>query len=94
MPAKHALVATADASRYLKRLCRHFSHKVDVTWDDHQGDVAFAMGQCRLEARDEGLSIHCQAGDEAALEQVGQIVAVHLEGFARNETLTVVWTAA
>ena len=35
----HAEVATANASRYLQQLCKHFGHKVEASFDEKAGIV-------------------------------------------------------
>ena len=41
MPISQARVPTAEASRYLKQLCRHWSHKFPVEATDAAGTVPF-----------------------------------------------------
>lgn len=91
MLEKNATVITTDASRYLKRLCKHFNHKVEAEWDDHRGLVHFPMGDCHMAATDGALDIRCRAEGVEALDQMGEIVSSHLERFAHKDDLTVVW---
>lgn len=93
MPAMTAQVTTDQASRYLNRLCKHFSHKVPATWDGHHGRLDFDIGQCRLEAGNERLVLHCQARDQGLLAELGQVVASHLERFAAGAVAAVQWQA-
>ncbi|MBL3555832.1 MULTISPECIES: DUF2218 domain-containing protein [Marinobacter] len=91
MPAKHAVVNTDDAARYLKRLCKHFSHKIEATWSDSQGRLEFDIGRCRLQAATTGLELHCEAPDQQQLDQLGEVVASHLIRFAGGEVDAVHW---
>ncbi|PSF05227.1 DUF2218 domain-containing protein [Marinobacter fuscus] len=91
MPVMHAEVSTVDASRLINRLCKHFRHKIDARWDETEGFLTFAMGSCKLTARDSTLEMSCQAGSEAERDQVGDIVATHLVRFAGGEVEQVTW---
>lgn len=91
MPAKSAVVNTDDATRYLKRLCKHFSHKIDASWDDSQGRLEFDIGQCRLRAGTAGLELYCEAPDQQQLDQLGEVVTSHLIRFAHGDIEAVHW---
>ncbi|GAA6131695.1 DUF2218 domain-containing protein [Halopseudomonas sabulinigri] len=98
MPAKQAQVRTANASRYITRLCKHFAHKVESSWDEQQGVTDFPFGRCVMQAGEVQLELHCSAEDDALLERVCWVVADHLERFSvaveKGEGLTVEWQAA
>ena len=87
----HALVKTPKATRYLKALCNHFSHKVTAEHDESQGKVLFGFGTCEMSAADDTLAFHVQADDEANFNRVKAVVADHLERFSGEEALQVVW---
>lgn len=95
MHAKQAEVQTSHASRYIKRLCKHFAHKVEAQWDDQQGVTDFPFGRCVMHASSSGLSLHCSAPEEAALERTCLVVADHLQRFSvaveQGAPLTVEW---
>ena len=87
----HAHVATQAASRYLQQLCKHFGHKVDVTFDERAGTVLFSIGTCRLAATEDGLVISLDAADADRLQQLRDVVESHLLRFAFRESLIVAW---
>lgn len=91
MPEMTARVTTGDASRLINRLCKHFSHKIDASWTDEEGHLVFSIGECRLEAQPGTLELTCQSPTEQELEELGQVVASHLERFAGGEMNTVRW---
>jgi hypothetical protein len=92
MPASHASVATEKPAPYMKQLCRHFGHKVDVSFDDERGSIALAMGRCELDATEPGLlQLRVEAEDAAGLERTQQVIGSHLERFGRRDELTVSW---
>ena len=82
--------STGHASLYLKKLCRHFSHKVETEFDDHQGAIHFPFGTCELSADATSLQLHCQA-DSDQLATLRDVIERHLVRFATRDTLTVNW---
>lgn len=40
--------ATAQASKYLQQLCKHFAHKVEVTYGAQSGSAALPPGPASL----------------------------------------------
>jgi hypothetical protein len=88
MPASHATVTTASASRYLQQLCKHWSHKFAVEFTPEQGMIPFdATRVCKLEASAEKLSLRVEAADDATLERTQGVVIDHLKRFAFREDL-------
>ena len=93
MPESHASVATEKPAPYMKQLCKHFGHKVEVSFDDERGTIVFAMGRCELDASEAGvLRMRAQAEDAASLERTEQVVGSHLERFGRRDELSVSWS--
>ena len=84
-------VQTAKASINLKKLCRHFSHKVPASFDDHRGEVQFPFGDAVLTAEGETLQIRIQATGEDELARAKDVVGGHLVRFATDENLQVEW---
>lgn len=51
MHAIEAAIPTAEASRYLQQLCKHWSHKLDVSFTPNDGRVLFSeQSVCLLNA--------------------------------------------
>jgi hypothetical protein len=96
MPASHATVATASASRYLQQLCKHWSHKFAVEFTPERGTIPFdATRICRLDASADALALHIEAADDATLERMQGVVIDHLKRFAFREDLDdVQWSKA
>jgi hypothetical protein len=88
-----ATVATPHASRYLQQLCKHFQHKLPVTFDPHSGQIVYSVGDCRLVAGEAVLTLLLMAQDPARLEQLQDVVARHLLRFAFREGVTIDWHA-
>ena len=91
MLKSRATVETTKASRYLKALCNHFNRRVEASYSDTQGTVAFEIGDCQMEATDNALIIMVQADSDEHFEQVKSVVGDHLIRFAPNEELTINW---
>jgi len=85
-------VPTQSASRYLQQLCKHWAHKMDVSFTPQEGTVPFKDGLCRFNADEGGLSIHIEAADNATTSRLGRVVIEHLQRFAfREELAAPVW---
>lgn len=77
--------ATDRASSYLQQLCKHFGHKVDVTFDAHSGTVALPVGPCHLSADGTTLRAEVSAADTAGLDRARHVIDDHLKRFAFRE---------
>lgn len=89
-----ATVETPRASRYLQQLCKHFAHKLPVTFDPQAGHIAFPMGDCRLAAGEGRLELTVDAHDAVDLDRLQDVVARHLVRFAFREDLQIDWRPA
>jgi hypothetical protein len=87
-------VPTAEASKYLQQLCKHFAHKLPTQFDEHAGSLDFPSGRATLKAESGLLTMKVEAKDEDALKSLEDVVARHLERFAFREKLEIVWTEA
>jgi hypothetical protein len=93
-PKSQAAITTEHASRYLQQLCKHFAHKLPVTFDEHAGEITFSIGDCLLRAEGDTLHLSLTAPDDAAMEELKDVVVRHLVRFAFREELRVEWQAA
>ena len=84
-------VATPEASRYLQRLCYHFSRKISVQYDSHQGEAQFPWGHCSLQAEGDMLSFVCSADNAEALARVRHAIDAHVALFSRKNPMVVAW---
>nr|WP_254429809.1 DUF2218 domain-containing protein [Ruegeria atlantica] len=84
---------TDTARKYLKQLCKHWSHKAEVSFDDNQGFVAFPDGdRVRLMATAESLSIEAETGPRGDLARWQHVIEAHLIRFAFRENLQIDWS--
>src|SRR5690606_19769978 len=85
---------TEHASRYLQQLCKHFGHKMQVSFDERAGEITFPFGHCAMAATDGQLHITLTARDHDTMERLTQVVVSHLVRFAFREELAFAWTPA
>jgi len=88
-----ATVATANPSRLINRLCKHWAHKLPVRHDEQGGEITLSIGECRLRAAKAGLEVQLHAANSAQLRQLQQVVADHLLRMASGEPLEFAWHA-
>ena len=86
---------TANASRYLQQLCKHWGHRFVVEFDPSRGRIEFdADTVCQLDAGPERLSVRLEAADPARAESMKQVVENHLKRFAFREDFRIAWDGA
>lgn len=100
-----AEVPTANGSRYLQQLCKHWAHNLAVEFDAREGRVTFprdARGAdwpdealVTMTAADDVLECRIDASAPGQLEALKGAVARHLDRFAfREAPLTFDWRDA
>jgi hypothetical protein len=86
---QHARVATDESARFMKQLCRHFGHKLEVEFDDRHGTIAFSKGRCDLTAEPGVLVLVTSAESEEDAATVADVIGSHLTRFGFKSGLTV-----
>lgn len=96
MPTSQARVQTAEASRYLQQLCRHWSHKFPVSATPEHGTVPFSEDRvCTFDAEPDALLMRIATSDPAGLTRLENVVSDHLMRFAFRESLgEITWSRA
>jgi uncharacterized protein len=93
MPTSTAHVKTEHGSRYLQQLCKHWSHRFTVEFDEKAGKVPFSDdAQVEFSAEPSALTMVLSVADAGNLERMQGVVADHLKRFAFREELDIVWT--
>lgn len=87
-------IPTEHASKYLQQLCKHFAHKLAVTFDEQAGSITFSIGECRLKTEGGALGIDLTAPNAEDMEQLKDVVIRHLVRFAFREELSPTWQDA
>jgi hypothetical protein len=90
-----ASVATANASKYLQQLCKHWEHNLSVSFDPDHGTVIFprdARGadwpgdaMVTFDATPDTLGVRIDATAEGQLDALKGALARHLDRFAFRE---------
>ena len=87
-----AIVATEHASRYLQQLCKHWSHKFEITFTPEHGDIVFTEGRhVTLDAAASALTLTLSAPDAEGMDKLEEVVANHIIRFAFREELVFNW---
>ncbi|HEY3725855.1 MAG TPA: DUF2218 domain-containing protein [Solirubrobacteraceae bacterium] len=86
-----AEVATEKPVPYMRQLCKHFGHKNEASFDDHNGYIQFDFGRCELQARGSRLELVVSAADQEAQERMERVIGSHLERFGKRDELQVDW---
>ncbi|NTF43966.1 MULTISPECIES: DUF2218 domain-containing protein [Rhizobium] len=87
-------VRTDHASRYLQQLCKHWSHRFEVEFNEAAGKVPFSPeSSLGLAANATSLIMTLTVEKSEDLERMQAVVADHLKRFAFREELDIAWTA-
>lgn len=86
-----ANISTASAARIMKRLCKHWSHKLQVSYDDEQGRVLFDPAVLNMQVSPQSLQATLSHADDDTLIRLQQVVADHLQRMAQPEVLVIEW---
>ncbi len=90
-----AIVSTANGSKYLQQLCKHWSHNLAVEFTAERGTVTFprdargadwpGKGVVTMVAHPETLECRIEASIQEQLEGLKGALARHLDRFAFRE---------
>lgn len=93
MATTKADVPTAHGEKYLKQLCSHWSHKLEIELEDGHGIVRFPEGVADMRSSADGLFVTIEADSAEVLDRLKGVVASHLDRFAfREAPLTFNWS--
>ena len=85
MPIVSAKVPTANASKFIQQLCKHWSHRLEVDFSEEKGVVRFPDAVVVLETESDTLSVTIDAPEKETVERMKGVVASHLDRFAFRE---------
>jgi uncharacterized protein len=90
----HGEALTADAARVMRRLCRHWSHKFEVRFDDHSGEIQINEVKLAMRVAPDRLQVSLEHPAGEIPERLPAVVAEHLIRMAGTEPpLQVDWRA-
>jgi hypothetical protein len=81
---------TANASRIMRRLCKHWSHKYPVQFDEQQGVIELTNVRCSMQALADRLDVQLESADVVPLRLTG-VVSEHMQRMAGEEQLVTSW---
>lgn len=84
-------VVDIDGGRMIKRLCKHFSHKIDAGWNESLGYIEFAMGFCDMTGSKDKLDFRCGADSEIELKEITDCISIHFARFSRRVECSLQW---
>jgi uncharacterized protein len=91
MPISRAEIVTESGETLIRRLCKHWAHKLEVEQSDQEGRVTFEGGTCLMQSEEGRLMVAIEALDEESLDRLEGVVASHLERMAGDEVLEIIW---
>ena len=86
-----AHVSTESGQLYLKKLCRHFAHKIPATVTGDQGIIEFPFGRCLIDTTEECMHFRMEVGEETQVPTAERVVGEHLQRMAPAEKLEIRW---
>ena len=76
-------------------MCKHWSPKFAVTFDESHGEIPLSLGTAVLDAGADALTVACTALEGGDLARLQQVVADYLDCFAfREAPLPFAWKPA
>lgn len=86
-----AIVHTRFGELYLKKLCRHFAHKVPATLIANQGRIEFPFGPCRIEVDAKQMHFSIDVLEDHDVVRAEDVVRDHLLRMANRDKPCVEW---
>ena len=84
-------VETVFGEPYLKRLCRHFAHKIPASVEGRHGAIEFPFGLCSIDVDDTSMHIRIEVDYPGNIDRAESVVADHLVRMANRDDPAVVW---
>ena len=90
MASSKTTLKSPRANRYLQQMCKHFGHKIPVTFTRLEGRIEFPFGTCLMTAEDDALSVIVE-GKNADIAKLEKVIGDHLARFAFRENPALIW---
>ena len=89
-----ASLTLADVNKVIKRLCKHFQHKVKVHTNMDVSLIEFGEGMCTMRADNHTLILVCESNEKEDLKAITDTMDRHIYAFCRDEALQLNWQDA
>ena len=89
-----ATVQTEFGDAYLKRLCRHFAHKIPAMNEGRTGRIEFPFGVCHIDVTDTEMRFRVEIDDPDHLDRAKRVLEDHLTRMANRDEPEFQWHAA
>lgn len=87
-----ARVATPNGGKYVRQICKHWSHKLETEINGDRGKVFFPTAVTAMDADETGITITISGEGRDDVEQLTGVVSSHIDRFAfREDPLTYDW---
>ena len=80
--------ATAHGAKYMRQLCKHLAHKIEVEVQETTAKAALPTGQALFWADETGLKVEITAEDIPAIIQARFVIDKHLVTFAFRDNFS------
>ncbi|TCU98530.1 DUF2218 domain-containing protein [Paracandidimonas soli] len=91
MPQSIARYITNEPARLILRLCKHWGHRFEVSFDDSQGEVWFDPVRCRMRVVDDGLDVVLEGPDTEGVRRMAPIFDNHIRRMNREPLSEPAW---
>ena len=91
MEVTEATVDLDQPGKMLLRLCKHFEHKVSVTYSETKAHMEFIIGSCDAEVIGNALHFICRSNEKNENQEIQNVIERHLVRFARKEDINFGW---
>ena len=93
MTIARANVPTANGGKYVRQLCKHWAHKLDVELEGDTGVVRFPDAVATMAGGADAIRIELSGIDAETVERMKGVIERHLDRFAfREAPLAYAWT--
>lgn len=87
----HTKIHTKEGSAYIRKLCRHFVHKIPASYTESDGRAELPGCVCLMHADTDTLVFTITGGSAEEVMKGEDIITRHLLKFAFREQLEVFW---
>jgi hypothetical protein len=87
-----ARIAIERPERWAKQLVSHLGHKADVKEIEQGSQLTLTVGVGLVSVVDGCVELRAEAPDEESLAKVENVLGGHLDRFAHEHEIRVIWT--